>query len=137
MPTALGASRAHVATCRKHSLPPLQAPPAQELRELAVRGVDGPGMHILDVLPRAYPTAPGALQLGGQQRGSRLAEQRPQWRSQACKWAWRLLLATLNCTLCCCFPAAGIGAAVAERRALRERMLAEPPQVGGGGWVVP
>ena len=31
----------------------------QELRELAVRGVDGPGMHILDVLPRSFPTAPG------------------------------------------------------------------------------
>ena len=31
----------------------------QELRELAVRGVDGPGMHILDVLPRAFPNAPG------------------------------------------------------------------------------
>ncbi|KDD75311.1 hypothetical protein H632_c751p0 [Helicosporidium sp. ATCC 50920] len=29
----------------------------QELRELAVRGVDGPGMHILDVLPESFPRA--------------------------------------------------------------------------------
>lgn len=34
---------------------------SQELRELALRGVDGPGMHILDVLPNSFPTAPGAL----------------------------------------------------------------------------
>lgn len=31
----------------------------QELRELAVRGVDGPGMHIMDVLPHAYDHLPG------------------------------------------------------------------------------
>ena len=29
----------------------------QEMRELAVRGVDGPGLHILDVLPDAYADA--------------------------------------------------------------------------------
>jgi hypothetical protein len=27
----------------------------QEIRELAVRGIDGPGMHILDVSPESYP----------------------------------------------------------------------------------
>ncbi len=26
----------------------------REVRELAVRGVDGPGMHILDVVPDAF-----------------------------------------------------------------------------------
>lgn len=31
----------------------------QELRELAVRGVDGPGLHILDVCPDSYAHAPG------------------------------------------------------------------------------
>lgn len=31
----------------------------QELRELAVRGVDGPGLHILDVCPDSYANAPG------------------------------------------------------------------------------
>ena len=31
----------------------------RELRELAVRGVDGPGMHIIDVLPHAYDHLPG------------------------------------------------------------------------------
>ncbi|KAL4419980.1 hypothetical protein ABPG75_007078 [Micractinium tetrahymenae] len=31
----------------------------QETRELAVRGIDGPGMHILDVLPNSFPNAPG------------------------------------------------------------------------------
>lgn len=31
----------------------------QEARELALRGIDGPGMHILDVLPNSFKTAPG------------------------------------------------------------------------------
>jgi hypothetical protein len=31
----------------------------QEMRELAVRGVDGPGMHILDVLPDSFQNAEG------------------------------------------------------------------------------
>ena len=31
----------------------------QEMRELSIRGVDGPGMHILDVLPDSYAAAPG------------------------------------------------------------------------------
>lgn len=31
----------------------------QELRELALRGVDGPGMHIFDVLPDSYKHLPG------------------------------------------------------------------------------
>ena len=31
----------------------------QELRELAVRGIDGPGEHILDVCPDSYRNAPG------------------------------------------------------------------------------
>lgn len=31
----------------------------QEMRELAVRGVDGPGAHVLDVCPESYRGAPG------------------------------------------------------------------------------
>ncbi len=31
----------------------------QELRELAVRGVDAPGMHVLDVTPRSFAHLPG------------------------------------------------------------------------------
>lgn len=31
----------------------------QEIREMALRGVDGPGMHILDVLPNSFQQAPG------------------------------------------------------------------------------
>ncbi len=31
----------------------------QETRELALRGVDGPGMHIFDVLPNSFPNAEG------------------------------------------------------------------------------
>lgn len=31
----------------------------QELREMALRGVDGPGLHILDVLPGSFAAAPG------------------------------------------------------------------------------
>lgn len=31
----------------------------QEMRELALRGVDGPGLHILDVVPESYAKAPG------------------------------------------------------------------------------
>ncbi|GAB4814581.1 hypothetical protein N2152v2_001627 [Parachlorella kessleri] len=31
----------------------------QEIRELAVRGVDGPGMHIMDVLPHSWDHIPG------------------------------------------------------------------------------
>lgn len=34
----------------------------QELRELAVRGIDGPGMHIFDVLPDSFNNAPGAAE---------------------------------------------------------------------------
>jgi hypothetical protein len=29
------------------------------MRELALRGIDGPGMHILDVLPNSFPKAEG------------------------------------------------------------------------------
>jgi hypothetical protein len=32
----------------------------QEMRELAVRGVDGPGLHVLDVSPGSFVGAPGA-----------------------------------------------------------------------------
>lgn len=31
----------------------------QELRELAVRGVDAPGMHVLDVTPQSFAHLPG------------------------------------------------------------------------------
>jgi Cys-rich protein (TIGR01571 family) len=34
----------------------------QEMRELTIRGVDGPGLNILDVLPRSYEAAPGGLE---------------------------------------------------------------------------
>jgi Cys-rich protein (TIGR01571 family) len=34
----------------------------QEMRELTCRGVDGPGLHILDVLPGSYAAAPGGLE---------------------------------------------------------------------------
>lgn len=34
----------------------------QEMRELTIRGVDGPGLHILDVLPGSYAAAPGGLE---------------------------------------------------------------------------
>ncbi|KAL4420128.1 hypothetical protein ABPG77_000299 [Micractinium sp. CCAP 211/92] len=40
----------------------------QELRELAVRGIDGPGMHILDVLPDSFPRAPGIEQAVAERR---------------------------------------------------------------------
>jgi hypothetical protein len=32
------------------------------MRELTIRGVDGPGLNILDVLPRSYEAAPGGLE---------------------------------------------------------------------------
>jgi hypothetical protein len=32
------------------------------MRELTIRGVDGPGLHILDVLPGSYAAAPGGLE---------------------------------------------------------------------------
>ena len=35
----------YMATCR-------------EMRELVIRGVDGPGMHAMDVCPHSYDTAP-------------------------------------------------------------------------------
>ena len=41
----------------------------QELRELAVRGVDGPGLHVLDVCPDSYAGAPG-IETALQQRKS-------------------------------------------------------------------
>ena len=31
----------------------------QELRELAVRGVDAPGLHVLDVCPESFKHLPG------------------------------------------------------------------------------
>jgi len=34
----------------------------QEMRELTIRGVDGPGLNILDVLPGSYAAAPGGLE---------------------------------------------------------------------------
>jgi len=33
----------------------------QEARELAVRGIDGKGLHILDVLPDSFAHVPGCL----------------------------------------------------------------------------
>jgi Cys-rich protein (TIGR01571 family) len=32
----------------------------QEMRELAIRGIDGPGMHVLDLLPESFVGAAGA-----------------------------------------------------------------------------
>ena len=32
---------------------------AQELREMAVRGTDGPGLHILDILPEDFKHVEG------------------------------------------------------------------------------
>ena len=43
----------------------------QELRELAIRGVDGPGLHILDVCPVSYGHAPG-IEAALQQRRLRV-----------------------------------------------------------------
>lgn len=40
----------------------------QELRELAVRGVDGPGMHILDVLPESFNGVEGIEEVKAERR---------------------------------------------------------------------
>ena len=37
----------------------------QEARELAVRGIDGKGMHILDVLPASFSHVPGCAERRG------------------------------------------------------------------------
>jgi len=40
---------------------PMRVIPLQEARELAVRGIDGKGLHILDVLPDSFAHVPGCL----------------------------------------------------------------------------
>ncbi|KAK9904816.1 hypothetical protein WJX75_003029 [Coccomyxa subellipsoidea] len=44
----------------------------QELRELAVRGVGGPGIHVLDVTPRSFSHVPG-IEVRLQERAAELA----------------------------------------------------------------
>eukprot|EP00887_Chlorella_sp_A99_P008090 scaffold12.g8090.t1 len=44
-----------------------------ELRELVLRGVDGPGLHILDVLPKAFPGVPGVEEQVARRRAQYLA----------------------------------------------------------------
>lgn len=53
-----------VPTVRCEAVPPdriLSHWRRRELRELAVRGVDGPGMHILDVLPNSFARTEGRV----------------------------------------------------------------------------
>ena len=124
----------------------------QEVRELAMRGVDGPGMHILDLLPDSYAGVEGAVV------GSSLApaEHRRQLADAlaaclpahhlhaeaACAGApgrcpgiaptLTLMLPPVGACLSACPPChlpAGVEEAKAERRAVLQGMLARPPKV--------
>ena len=77
-----------------------------------MRGVDGPGMHILDVLPRAFPNAPGGCgQAAAGGRHGRVAllgrcsaPQRP-WRAMSCHaMPCHAITVPRDAALCCAMP---------------------------------
>ncbi len=107
-------------------------------------------MHILDVLPRSFPNAPGGHE-HRQPAGASLLPCCDGWRCRcglnmaglqvhvahkgmACDCKAALLCLHKCASLLLQMPAAGIEAAVAERRAVRERMLAQQPKACG--WAV-
>ena len=117
----------------------------QEVRELAVRGVDGPGMHILDVLPHSFDGAEGewGVELDGWAGGRAGARGGGGGGCQGrhgCAPAANVcarppspprppLLHLITDPPPLSHPPAGIEEAKAERRRVLEAMLARPPRM--------